>query len=102
MGVLDRERDGRRYNAAETMPATKRANPNNSTVGATAARAIAVENHAMHPSITRLRPTRSVIVPITIAPISIPTSAYAPMRPASAGPRTHSADPPTRVGTTVP
>ena len=56
-------------------PATKRASPNSSGVGAIAASAIAAENQAMQPSMIRRRPTMSVKVPITIAPMSMPSNA---------------------------
>ena len=56
-------------------PATNRATPNSSGVGASAASAIAAVNQAMQPSRMRRRPKVSVTVPTIIAPKSMPISA---------------------------
>ncbi len=57
------------------IPAMKRARPKTSGVGAAAANSIAAENQAIQASMMRRRPTMSVMVPMTRAPMSMPISA---------------------------
>lgn len=85
VGVLDGEGDGGGHDAAQPDAGHEPGQAEKLGRGASAHRPMASENHVTQPSMIRRRPTRSVTVPTTAAPTSMPMSAYEPMRPASGG-----------------